>query len=68
MSSSKVQVMIEENKYDDWSDIRLPFLVALKRRGYQPEAFIKYTLDVGVTQNDKPVSKEEFFKALDHFN
>jgi glutamyl-tRNA synthetase len=40
----------------------------LKRRGYQPEALIKYALDVGVTQNDKSVGKEDFFKALDHFN
>ena len=68
MSASKTKIAIQENKYEDWSDIRLPFLAALKRRGYQPDAFIKYALDVGVTQNDKTVSKEEFFKALDHFN
>ncbi|MBR9691868.1 glutamate--tRNA ligase [Candidatus Woesearchaeota archaeon] len=68
MSCSKVKVLIEEKKYDGWSDIRLPFLAALKRRGYQPEAFIKYALDVGVTQNDKSVTKEDFFKALNHFN
>ena len=40
----------------------------MKRRGYVPEAFISYALDVGVTQNDKKVSKLEFFKQLDHFN
>jgi glutamyl-tRNA synthetase len=68
MSCSKVKVLIEEGKYTGWDDIRLPFLLALKRRGYQPEAFIKYSLDVGVSQNDKTVSKEEFFKALNHFN
>jgi glutamyl-tRNA synthetase len=68
MSCSKVRVLIEEGKYTGWDDIRLPFLLALKRRGYQPEAFINYTLDVGVSQNDKTVNKEEFFKALNHFN
>lgn len=68
ISCSKTKVLIEEGKYEDWSDIRLPFLVALKRRGYQPEAFIKYAVDVGLTQNDKTVSKDEFFKALDHNN
>ncbi|MCX6706967.1 MAG: hypothetical protein NT001_02395, partial [Candidatus Woesearchaeota archaeon] len=41
---------------------------ALKRRGYVPEAFIKYALSIGVTLNDKSVDKEEFFKALNAFN
>ncbi|MBD3249934.1 glutamate--tRNA ligase [Candidatus Woesearchaeota archaeon] len=68
MSCSKVRVLIEEGKYSGWDDIRLPFLRALKRRGYTPEAFIIYALDVGVTQTDKSVDKEEFFKALNHFN
>ena len=40
----------------------------MRRRGYQPDAFINYALDVGVTQNDKKVSKLEFFKQLGHFN
>ena len=61
ISCSKTKALIEENKYEDWSDIRLPFLLALKRRGYQPEAFIKYTLDVGATQNDKTVNPMYFF-------
>ncbi len=68
MSCSKVKKLIEEGKYNEWSDIRLPFLAALNKRGYQPEAFVKYAKDVGVSQNDKSVTKEEFFKALDHFN
>jgi len=68
ISSTETKILIEEGKYEDWSDIRLPFLVALKRRGYQPDAFISYALDVGISQNDKKVSKEEFFKSLNHFN
>ncbi len=68
ISCSKTKALIEEGKYKDWSDIRLPFLVALKRRGYQPDAFIRYSLDVGVTQTDKLVSAEEFFKSINHFN
>ena len=68
MSCSKVKVLIEEGKYSGWDDIRLPFLRALKRRGYQPEAFIKYSLDAGITQNDKTVSGDEFYKQLNFFN
>ncbi|UCC61377.1 MAG: glutamate--tRNA ligase, partial [Dehalococcoidia bacterium] len=36
ISCSKTKVLIEEGKYSGWDDIRLPFLLALKRRGYQP--------------------------------
>ncbi|MBI1969792.1 glutamate--tRNA ligase [Candidatus Woesearchaeota archaeon] len=68
VSCSKTRPLIEQGLYRDWDDIRLPFLAALRRRGYQPEAFIKYALDVGVSLTDKTVSKEEFFKVIDAFN
>ena len=65
---SQLKPLVQDKTYNGWDDIRLPFLAAMKRRGYVPEAFISYALDVGVTQNDKKVSKLEFFKQLDHFN
>ncbi|MBN2112480.1 glutamate--tRNA ligase [Candidatus Woesearchaeota archaeon] len=65
---SKTKPLIEKGDYTGWDDIRLPFLAALSKRGYQPDAFINYALGVGVTQNDKTVSKQDFFKSLDHFN
>jgi len=68
VSCSKTRPLIEDKTYSDWDDIRIPFLLALKRRGYQPEAFIKYALDVGVSQNDKTVSGLEFFKTINAFN
>lgn len=68
VSCSYTRERIEKGEFHGWDDIRLPFLQALKRRGYVPDAFIKYALDVGVTQNDKKVSKEEFFKGLNAFN
>jgi len=43
-------------------------LQALKRRGYQPDAFIKYAVELGVTENDKHVSGDEFFEKLNSFN
>jgi len=59
---------IERGEFNGWDDIRLPFLQALKRRGYQPEAFIKYATEVGITLADKNVSKTEFFKSINAFN
>ena len=68
ISTSETRQMIDQGKYSGWDDIQLPFLLALKKRGYHPSAFMKYAQDVGVTQNDKVVSKQEFFTAINHFD
>jgi len=68
LSSTKVSEEIKNKKYNGWDDIRLPFLPALRKRGFQPEAISKYAMGVGVSLTDKTVSKEEFFKAINHFN
>jgi len=68
ISASEIRKLIEYGKYTGWDDIRLPFLPALRRRGYQPEAFIRYALDVGISLNDKTTNEKEFFKSLNSFN
>lgn len=68
VSCSKTRPLIEKGKYTGWDDIRLPFLMALKRRGYHPKAFIKYAIDVGISLTDKTVSKEDFFRIINAFN
>lgn len=68
LSCSKTKKRIEYGEYDDWDDIRLPFISALRRRGFQPGALIKFALDIGLTLTDKTVTKEEFFMTLAAFN
>ena len=68
LSTTETKQAIKEKKYSGWDDIRLPFIPALKRRGYQPEALTKYSMEIGVTLTDKTVPKDEFFKAINHFN
>jgi glutamyl-tRNA synthetase len=68
LSASKTKQKIEYGEYDDWDDIRLPFMPALKRRGFQPGAFAKFAIDLGLTLTDKTVTKEEFFMTLAAFN
>ncbi len=68
LSTSKTRLAIEQNQYQGWEDLRLPFLPALRKRGYQPGAFRKYALEIGLSLNDKTVSKEEFWKSIDAFN
>lgn len=68
VSCSKTRPLIEAGTYTGWDDIRLPFLLALRRRGFQAGAFLRYAEEVGVTLNDKTVSREEFFAAINAFN
>jgi len=68
VSCSKTRPLIEKHTYKGWDDIRLPFLQALKRRGYKPKALTNYAIDVGISLNDKTVTKEEFFKTINAFN
>jgi glutamyl-tRNA synthetase len=68
LSSSKTRIAIEQNEFSGWDDIRLPFLPALKRRGYQQEAFVKFASKIGLSLTDKKVSQEEFWKMINAFN
>lgn len=68
VSCSKTRKKIEEGLYEDWADPRLPFLSALRRRGYQPEVFRRYAIEVGISPNDKTVEIDEFFKIINAFN
>jgi glutamyl-tRNA synthetase len=60
--------MIENGEFEGWEDIRLPFVGALRRRGYQPEAFQKYATEIGISMTDKSVELNEFFKTINSFN
>ncbi|MEM4282454.1 MAG: glutamate--tRNA ligase [Candidatus Woesearchaeota archaeon] len=68
LSSSATKALIAQGKYSGWDDIRLPFIAALRRRGYQPDAFIRYAIDIGISLADKSISAGDFFKALDAHN
>jgi glutamyl-tRNA synthetase len=68
VSCSKTRAMIENGEFEGWEDIRLPFVGALRRRGYQPEAFQKYATEIGISMTDKSVEINEFFKTINSFN
>lgn len=68
VSCSKTRPRIESGEFTGWDDPRIPFLPALRRRGYQPAALRKYAIEVGVTRNDKSVHIDEFFKHINALN
>ena len=67
VSCSKTRKLIEEGVFEGWNDIRLPFLLPLKNRGYLPEAFIKFGME-NFSLADKTITGEEFYKTLNAFN
>jgi len=68
LSTSETRMKIEQGIYSGWDDIRLPFLSALERRGFDPKALLNVARDVGVTLNDKTMDANEFFKSIEHHN
>lgn len=68
LSASKTKEKIKEGIYTGWEDIRLPFIQPLRRRGYQAKTFITLTEQIGLTNVDKTVSADEFFKSLNAIN
>ncbi len=68
LSSSKMKEDIEKGKYSGWDDENLPTLVSLKKQGYKPIAFLKFSELVSLGENDKIIDKKEYFRLLDNFN
>ncbi len=68
LSSTETRIAIEEGLFTGWDDIKIPFLPALRKRGYQAGAFRKFALEIGLSPNDKTVSREEFWKMINAFN
>ena len=68
ISCSKTRERIEKGEFSGWEDIRLPFLEPLRRRGFQPDAFIEYSKQIGLSLVDKVITSKEFFKTLNAFN
>jgi len=67
LSTTKTKQAIDAGAYKGWDDVRLPFIAALRRRGYKAETFIRYGL-AAASENDKTVRMDEFFKMIDKFN
>lgn len=68
LKTSQVKLAIEQKKYTGWDDIRLPFLGALRKRGYQPGAFRRFSTEMGLSLTDKNVTMQEFWKSINAFN
>ena len=51
-STSQMRSDIEEGRYSDWDDPRLPTLAGLRKRGIQAGALRSFWTELGITQKD----------------
>jgi len=68
LSTSETRRAIERDEFHGWDDVRLNTLLALRKRGYHPAAFQRFSIETGLSLNDKTVSKKEFWKNINAFN
>ena len=68
LSTTKIKEEIEKGTYSGWDDVKLPTIASLKKQGYKPSAFWKFAEQIGFSEADKVIDKEEFFKLLNSFN
>jgi len=68
LSTTKMRERIEKKKYKGWDDKRLPTIASLKKQGYKPEAFWRLAEQIGLSESDKNMDREEYFRLLNNFN
>ena len=68
LSMTKMREEIEKGKYKGWDDKRLPTIASLRKQGYKPQAFWKFAEQVGLSESDKVMDREDYFKLLSNFN
>ena len=68
LSKRKLNVMISSGELSGEDDEKVPTLSSLRKRGYKPEAFVKFAEQRGLTEVDKVIDSKEFFKIIDGFN
>jgi glutamyl-tRNA synthetase len=63
VSKRKIKPLLEKGIIKSWSDPRLPTLIAIKRRGFLPEAINKFILSLGLTlaETKPPIEALEAF-------
>lgn len=68
LSKRKLNAMIGSGEFSGEEDEKIPTIASLRKRGYKPEAFAKFAEQRGLTEVDKVINSEDFFRILDSFN
>jgi glutamyl-tRNA synthetase len=60
-SGRVIREKIQSGDFLGWDDPRLATLVALRRRGFTPEAIRSFLLNLGITKNDATLTWDDLF-------
>jgi glutamyl-tRNA synthetase len=60
-SGRVIREKIQSGEYLGWDDPRLATIVALRRRGFTPEALRSFLLAMGITKNDAVLTWDDLF-------
>lgn len=56
MSKRYLKKLVDEGFVDGWDDPRMPTLCGMRRRGYTPEAIIRFVSEAGISKENSEVS------------
>jgi len=68
ISKREIKKLIDQGKFENEEDEKLPTIASLRKRGYTREAFVKFVEMRGLTEVDKVISGKDLFEVLDRFN
>lgn len=55
MSKRKLLQLVEQGHVSGWNDPRMPTIAGLRRRGYRPEAIVRFCDMIGISKNNSTV-------------
>jgi len=63
MSKRYLRKLVEDGVVDGWDDPRMPTLAAMRRRGFPPEAVVRFCQDLGVARRENwiEIQRLEYF-------
>jgi glutaminyl-tRNA synthetase len=64
MSKRILRRLVEEGHVRGWDDPRMPTLVAMRRRGYPPQAIRRFAEEVGVAKRDNTIQLAKLEHAV----
>lgn len=55
MSKRKLLQLVEQGHVSGWDDPRMPTIAGMRRRGYRPEAIVRFCEMIGISKNNSTV-------------
>jgi glutamyl-tRNA synthetase len=68
LSKRKISALINQGEYSGYDDKRLATISSLRKRGYTKDTFVGFIEQRGLSEVDKVINQNDFFKNLETFN